>query len=284
MLVIGGIALDYISGVKDASAACTQVLDYSESIGGMGYNTAMAAAQLGVATRLISAVGEDFDQSRVGTPKNGKLKLDFHKAPGYTTRSFMFSDGKDERIYFYRGAYHEIDVKKATNAIDEAAWVHFAGVMPCFAELAEYAKVKKKTVSTNPGYDLFHYKPDDPVVSGLLDNTDYLILSANEAKHLGGGKAAKCKAMITTMGKDGSVVESGGKKAKIPIYFVKAESPFGAGDTYTGGFITAMLTGKGVFESARFASAAASFADEGKTTAPKLDMKKVEERAKAIGL
>ena len=69
--IIGGIALDYLSNVKDASAKVTQVLEYSENLGGMAFNTAMTTSQLGAKTTLVSAVGSDFQK----IVKNKNLNL-----------------------------------------------------------------------------------------------------------------------------------------------------------------------------------------------------------------
>lgn len=280
LAVIGGIALDYLSRVKDASANVTQVLEYSENLGGMAYNTAMAAARLGADTALVSAVGPDFP--KMGMTKNLRLSLTRSKAG--TTRSFLFFDGKEERIYFYRGAYHDINVPKAKKEIGRADWVHFAGVAPCFAGLAKFAKAKGKEISFNPGYDLLHYRPEDGLVTALLENSDYTIMSSNELEYLGrtpDGLAKK--ATIVTRGSLGSTVYENGQQAKdIPAYFVEVRSPFGAGDAYSGTLIAGLMRKKSLLEAARLASAAGSFAVEERSTTPKLSWAKIEKRANRL--
>lgn len=280
LTVIGGIALDYISKVRDAKAPCTQIIEYKEAIGGMAYNTAFAAAQLGINTTLVSAVGSDFP--KVERPKN--LEFALTKTNGQTTRSFLFFDGREERVYFYGGAYHDIDVEQAKGCIGETDWVHFAGVAPRFDKLARYARSTGKTMSVNPGYDLLHYNPRDNLVKGLLEGNDYVILSAKELEHLCKPAEKIGKTAIVTMGRKGSVIFEGRRKTVIPAYATKAKSPFGAGDTYSGTFIAARMRGSGLVEAATLASAAASFAVEQGTTTPKLDWGAIESRAKKMGL
>lgn len=279
LVVIGGVALDYLSRVDGVGKSCTRVLEYSENIGGMGYNTAVTTAHLGVSTRLVSAVGRDFpDLQRVEG-----LDFELRRTEGMTTRSFLFFDDKDERVYFYRGSYHEIDVEGAKSAIEGADWAHFAGVAPCFSELIEAADEEGKATSLNPGYDIFHYDPKDKLIKALIEKSDYMVLSSAEARHLNKPVEGLVNgAVIVTMGKNGSVVAEKGGRTQIPAYEVDAESPFGAGDTYTGTFIAAMMGGKAPVESARLASAAASFAVEERTTTPELAWDKIEKRARKL--
>ena len=279
LVVLGGVALDYLSKVKDLKAQFTQVLDYSENIGGMAFNTAATTSRLGVKTWLVSAVGKDFP--RMGGAEN--LTYDLHLSEQLTTRSFLFFDETDERIYFYRGAYHDIDVMRANALIDKADWVHFAGVAPCFSELIKTADHEDKIVSCNPGYDLFHYDPRDKVVTDLVEKSDFLILSSNEARHLNRPVDSMVNgAVIVTMGKNGSMVVTKEGRTQIEAHVVEVSSPFGAGDTYTGTFIASMLKEDDIINAAKMASAAGSFAAEGRTTTPELDWDKIEKRAKKL--
>jgi len=279
LVILGGIAIDHLCRVKDAKATYSQALDYSENLGGMAYNTSVATAQLGIKTILVSPVGDDFP----GAPSLRNLTYNLQKAKGKTTRCTLIYDGKSERIYFLRGVYHDIDIIKAKAAIKKADWVHFAGVAPCFSELAGFAKKSKKTISSNLGYDLFHYPPKDKLLKGLIERSNYLIMSDNEIGYLGiDPRDLKGKTIIKTMGKKGSVVFEGNKETKIKTYPVKVGSPFGAGDTYTGTFIAAKMSKRSTIESARLASAAGSFAVEEKTTTPKLNWGKIKKRAKKL--
>jgi sugar/nucleoside kinase (ribokinase family) len=279
LVVIGGIAIDYLSRVNDAKKDCTQVREYSENIGGMGYNTAVTASQLGVRTRLIAAVGKDVPE--IKNRKN--LILDVNIIEGKTTRSFLFFDDTDERIYFYPGAYHEIDVVKAIDKICGAEWVHFAGIMPCFSTLLNTADQESRIISFNPGYDLFHYDPKDKLVRDLVEKSDYLILNSDEARHLSMPiDSLVNEAAVVTLGKGGSVIVDKTGRTQIPTHVVDVESPFGAGDAYSGAFISSVMRGNKLVESAKMASAAASFAVEERTTNPDLDWEKIEKRAKKL--
>ena len=280
LLVIGGIALDYLCKVKDVDSKVTQVLQYSENLGGMAYNTAFAAAQLGVGTTLVSAVGKDFPKQ----PRTKNLAYALTKTSGQTTRSFLFYDGRDERICFFRGAYHDMDVKRAKAEIKKADWAHFAGVAPCFSELARFAAKEGKVMSCNLGYDLFHYPAEDRLISDLLSSSDYIITNSKELDYLGRQPEDLAKkATIVTMGKDGSRIFSNTGEIRVPAFNTNVKSPFGAGDAYTGTLIAALLNGKNLKKSAYLASAAGSFTVEEKSTTPKLSWVKLERRAATLG-
>lgn len=275
LVVIGGIALDYLSKVKDAKAPCTQVLEYSENIGGMAYNTAVTAAQLDVDTRLVSSVGKDFPLLK----NSPKLHFELNYVEGKTTRSFLFYDGEEERIYFYPNSYHDMHVENAKIAISRADWIHFAGIAPCFEELVEHADIEGKIVSFNPGYDLYHYDPNDAMINKLFKKTDYLIFSSKEASYLNKPVDSLVNAAaVVTMGRNGAMTIDKKERSNIPAFPVESKSPFGAGDTFTGTFIASMMLEKGLVKSARLASAAGSLAVEEQSTTPSLDWKEIEKR------
>jgi sugar/nucleoside kinase (ribokinase family) len=246
----------------------------------MAYNTAMACAQLGIKTDLVSAVGSDFPKLKL--PR--KLRLRLTRFGKRSTWCLLLYDSRGgERISFYRGPYHDIDVKKAKKAILSANLVHFAGVAPCFEKLVEYAVAQNKIVSFNPGYDLFHYSPKCRLIRRLVELSDWMILSSNEAKYLGiNSRTAGSKVVVVTKGKKGSEILMGGEIVKVPAYPVKQKSPFGAGDTYTGALISALIRGKKLADATRLASVAASFAVEEETTAPKLSWRRIKERASKL--
>ncbi|MBN2517407.1 MAG: hypothetical protein JXB14_01025 [Candidatus Altiarchaeota archaeon] len=281
LVVFGGIVLDYLCKVEDASKECTQVTTYGESLGGMGYNTASAAAQLGVETELVAAVGGDFPKVK-GT-KN--LKLTLTRVKGLkTTRSFLFYDGKEERVYFFRGSYHEYEDKNAKKAIRGADFIHLAGVLPMFPKYAKTAREFGRTVSLNPGYDLFHYDPKDRIVVDLLENSDFMILNEREYERIGAFKELwkNKKALVVTRGEDGCSVFENAKKTDIGSFKVNAASPFGAGDSFTGGFLASVIKGYSIMDSARIASACASFAVEVEDTVPVLSWDKILERSRRV--
>jgi len=282
LVVFGGIVLDYLCKVEDASKDCAQVVDYREGLGGMGYNTASAAAKLGIETELVGAVGGGFIRS--WGEKN--LKLTLTKVKGLqTTTSFLFYDGSKEKVYFFRGPYHDYDDKNANKAIKNSEFVHFAGVLPKFPEYAESARKEGKIISFNPGYDLFHYDPKDKIVLELLKHSDILILNKNEferlrvpAEELGKNK----KAVIVTKGKKGCSIFENGKQTDMGIIPANVKSPFGAGDAFTGGFLAAVAKGHGVVQAAKIATSCSSFAVGVEGTAPGLNWEKVVERSKNL--
>ena len=280
--VFGGIVLDYISRVNTMEQDANLIEDFSQSLGGMGYNTAHACAEMGASTELVTTVGSDFPKP--GDVPNLKLTLQRGKEDS-TSKCFLFHGKEGERLYFYRGAYNDLDPKACEESIKRAQIVHFAGIMPTFEDIMEAAMGLKKSICFNPGYDINHYDPGSDMVRGMMAYSDYIILNKREfgmlktpAEELAKGK----KALIITKGVEGSDIYTDGKMVQVNAYRVKSESPFGAGDTYSGSFLAAVSKGKTPQEATKIASAAASFAVEQRSTAPELSWKKVLERAKKL--
>jgi len=281
VLVLGGIVIDYISKAATIDKNANLVDDFCQSLGGMGYNTAAACAQLGVDTEIIATVGDDFPE--VETPKGLTLNLQVDKKLG-STRCFLFYGDKGERQYFYRGAYNHLDPNACAPSVKRADIVHFAGVVPAYLDVMAQAKKAGKTISFNPGYDIHHYNPGGKLMQGMINGADYLIVNEDELEQLGTPPAeiAKKKTVIVTKGTRGSEVFMEGGKNDIGVYLVKTRSPYGAGDTFIGAFLASISKGKGPLDATKIGSAAASFAVEQSSTAPELNWEKVLQRAKKI--
>lgn len=285
VLVFGGIVIDYSCKTESVKESANLVDEYSSSLGGMGYNTAYAAAQLGAETELISAVGDDFEESYADAPE--KLKLTLHRSlDAHSSRCFLFHDksGKEE-IYFYRGAYHHLDHDACISALGSVDLVHFAGVMLPFLDIMSESKKLGKKICFNPGYDLHHYDPKSQLIQGMIGLCDILIMNENEFKtlKLDAKKMAIGKeAVIITRGKRGCDIYVKGSKSSVGCFKVKDSSPFGAGDAFTGGLLAALEKGNILDKAVKIASAAGSFAVEERATRPKISWANVSQRARKI--
>jgi sugar/nucleoside kinase (ribokinase family) len=285
VLVFGGIVIDYSCKTESVKENANLVDEYSSSLGGMGYNTAYATAQLGAETELISAVGDDFKESYADAPE--KLNLTLHRSmDAQSSRCFLFHDksGKEE-IYFYRGAYHHLNHDACIAALDSVDLVHFAGVMLPFLDIMSESKRLGKKICFNPGYDLHHYDSKSQLIQGMIGLCDILIMNEEEFK------ALKLDAEKIAIGKEVVIITKGGKgcdiyvkgsKSSVGCFKVKNSSPFGAGDAFTGGLLAALETKIGLNEAIKIASAAGSFAVEERATRPKISWAKVSQRARKI--
>gem|GEM_PF-2030846 len=282
LVVIGGVTLDSTCSVRDAKADFTLADSLCESLGGMAYNTAIASSQLGTRTKLLASAGPDLPPIK----NRRNLVYDFCESATPTSHCFMFHDGEKERICFYPGSYNEIDENRAKRAIEQADWVHFAGVCPVFEELVNFSDTESKIISACPGYDIHHNDPKSSILRELVQKSDYLILNTDEAKHLGLPLDSIVNAgVIVTMGKNGSVLVEKEGRTQVKAYEVEVKSPFGAGDVFVGTFIAAMASDEAKNDATiatKLASAAASFAVEQETTIPELNWDEIKKRAKKL--
>ena len=68
--------------------------------------------------------------------------------------------------------------------------------------------------------------------------------------------AAQGKIVVLKNGEEGSRIFYGDTVTDVPSFKVTEVDPTGAGDTFCGAFITALLEGKDIYECGRFANAA----------------------------
>ena len=64
--------------------------------------------------------------------------------------------------------------------------------------------------------------------------------------------------VIITLGKEGSYVATPDKREKIPAFLVESQDTTAAGDVYCGSLCVALVEGKSLSDSVRFANAASA--------------------------
>ena len=133
------------------------------------------------------------------------------------------------------------------------------------ARIVDLAHEKGLTVALNPS------PCDDAILSIDLFKVNFLILNEVEGAMLTGEsdlekvpdallrKYPHMK-VILTLGKQGAVYFDADARSSHPIFPVETVDTTGAGDTFTGYFLTAMLENLPVAEGLRLASAASAIA------------------------
>lgn len=104
-------------------------------------------------------------------------------------------------------------------------------------------------------------------VSPLLKEVNQILLNHEEAKALSGESNLEDagsillkngpKVAVIKRGGDGVLVMTQDSKFSVPAPHVKVVDTTGAGDSFSGGFITAQLEGESLEDSVKFASATA---------------------------
>lgn len=278
LCVLGSINVDHVIRVPYFPKSGETLAGHSYQIayGGKGANQAVAAARLGAKVKFIGAIGDDaigqtmksaFEQDGIDTQA-------IEVIPNQSTGLAMIqvSDGGENSIVISAGANANLStdrVAQQRTAIELADILLMQLESPLQAvEFA--AKIAKKSgtlVVLNPA-------PAQALSDELLACVDIITPNETEAEILTGVKvenaqtAAQASAVfhqkgimtvLITLGAKGVYLSEQGRGGEIIRGFhVQAIDTTAAGDTFNGGFVTALLEGKTLSQAIRFAHAAAA--------------------------
>ncbi len=288
LLAIGHTAFDYIIQVNQFPIpnSSTAIKKMKTLFGGAAANVAVVAANLGLKSSLVSAVGNEFLGSdyekkieNLGIDITGMIRIENEKTP----TAFVITDSNNDQIsYFYWGAaayFKESD--PSSKIISNARAVHLATGDPSFnRKCGELAHGYGKLISFDPGQDLHMYSSKEleyvlKMVDILFGNhheinriLEIIKMDVDELRSFGPDIVVK------TIGKEGSIIYAD-EKIRIDALLTKTLDPTGAGDSYRAGFLKAYLNGENLDTCGNFASAVASFVVEAEgcqTNVPKYDM------------
>ena len=273
LLAVGHTALDYIITLEQFPEAnnSASINDMENFDGGAASNVAMVAATLGIDTALVSAVGNEFLDSKC-MKKMKEMNIDTSSfivvKDKKTPTAFVLTNANGDQIsYFYWGAAAEFQNSKVPlRAIENSEVVHLATGDPTFNwKCGLAANDNNKIVSFDPGQDLGLYPLD--TLKDLIKNTSILFGNHHEINRIldsfkidiQGLLDLGPKILIKTCGKDGSDIYSKNGKIHIDSILKEAVDPTGAGDSYRAGFLSRYIKGESIEDSARFASSVSSF-------------------------
>lgn len=240
--------------------------------GGSAANVAVSASRLGVKSGFIGTVGFDsYGRTLLGELERESVDVT-HVKVDTTTNSGLTCiaiNPKGQVIMFgYVGASDKLfpsDLDK--EYIATAKHIHLTGLSFDTALAAvKIAKKDKIITSFDPGRLMSGLGLKK--ISPLLKNVDQILLNHEESMALTGETNLEeagnlllkigPKVVIIKRGADGVLVMTSEKKFSVPAVPVKVVDTTGAGDSFSGGFITAQLERKNLEESIRFANATAS--------------------------
>lgn len=242
---------------------------YEIHVGGKGLNQAVSLARSGAEVYMAGWVGSD-----------GKFLTDFLSSAGVNTELVRHTDdftghavievdrdGQNQMILF-PGANKEIDTEYCDNLLKKMS----AGdllLMQYETSQVEYMLRKahgrgvKTALNPSPYVDELKKLPFDCV--------DYLVLNEYEGQRIADtesvdGVIEALKnlnpdgAVILTLGGDGAVYADKNTTVRADAFKVNAVDTTGAGDTFTGYCLNALLNGKTPDEALKTASAASAIA------------------------
>lgn len=253
-LVFGSLNIDRVYSVgrlpeKGETLPCTK---YEIHVGGKGLNQAVSLSKSGKDVYMAGCVGED-----------GKMLTDFLKNCGVNTSLVKISggftghavievdcDGQNQMILF-RGANYEItkeDCDRILREFSEGDLVLLQYEISEVAYIIEKAHEKGMIIALNPSPYV------EEIDSLPFNKIDFLIL--NESEGMSITKQTEIKDVIEnlkqlmpegkivlTLGGDGAVFADNVTFESVPAFKVDAIDTTGAGDTFTGYFLDAYLSG-----------------------------------------
>lgn len=277
LCVLGSINVDHVIRVPYFPKAGETLTgyDYQIAFGGKGANQAVAAARLGANVQFIGAIGQD----QIGHTMRDAFAQDgiditaIEEIPNQSTGLAMIqvADSGENSIVISAGANGELSpelVEKHQAIIAQADMLLMQLESPIEAVTlaAKLAKQAKTKVALNPA-------PAQPLPQSLLSLVDMITPNETEAEILTGVKVVDeqtaalaadkfhqvgIETVLITLGAKGVYVSEKGNGQIIAGFRVQAIDTTAAGDTFNGGLVTALLEGKTLSESIRFAHAAAA--------------------------
>lgn len=279
LVVLGSINVDHILNVPAFPQAGQTITGqhYQLAFGGKGANQAVAASRSGANTAFIACLGSDAiaDDILMQFTQDGINLQSVHKVPEQTTGvALIFVNREAENcIGIYAGANACLDknyVKKYANQIRQAdaLLLQLETPLDSLIEAVKIAKAAGKMVVLNPA-------PAQTLSTDFLQQIDLITPNETEASQLTGIQVKDLSSaeqaaqilhdkgipnIIITLGEHGVWLSQNGQGQHVPAFKVHAVDTTGAGDTFNGALMTALLEGQGFIDACYFASAAAALA------------------------
>lgn len=240
-------------------------------------------ARLGLKTAVFGAVGRDgFGECVAGRLRDDGVDASYIRAvEGENTAvSFYveFTDGSREFLFNIRNSAARMLCKDDIDidVLRDTKWLHISGfaltVSPSILEAVNYAldHISPETkVSFDPNYRREMLSPQEmrEISMRMVERCNLFLPSEGEAamyfpemddKQACRYLAGMGKIVAEKQGRAGSAIYYKDQEKFIPAFQVEVVSELGAGDSFGGAFLTALIEGKQPFEAAEFASAAAA--------------------------
>lgn len=266
ILNFGSLNIDYTYAVSDIALPGQTVAasKMDKNVGGKGLNQSVALARAGAKVCHAGKIGRDGDMLREYLASCGVDVSLVKYSDKPTGNAVIQVDSRGENsIVVYGGANRDITEADAASALE-----HFsAGDMlliqneiTCTRAIAKAAKARGMSVALNPS-------PLDGLEVDMSD-VDILILNENEAKTLLGTSVPEeieaalprinpGMRVVMTLGSRGAC-HIGGGIVYVAAQKVTAVDTTGAGDTFTGYFLSEICAGKSPEAAMKTASRAAA--------------------------
>lgn len=256
----------------------SQHLEKEMASGGSAANTIHGLARLGMETSFIGTVGNDstgqFFQNDLKS-SNINPVLFFSETPSGIANAMISKDG--ERTF---GTFLGAAIELAADHLKEEHFsghnlIHIEGYLVQNHQLMEEIMKKAQSAGLKISLDLASYnvvQDNLDFLRGLVEKyVDIVFANEEEAKAFTGKNpeeaideiADMCDVAIVKIGKEGSMIKSGGHLVRIGVTEVKALDTTGAGDLYASGFLFGYLNDMGFEKAGRIGALLAGKVIEG---------------------
>ncbi len=259
--------------------------------GGIGAGIAYNSAQLGNQPILLGSVGRDA-KDYIEELEQAGINTGFIHYSDLPTASFsVLTDSDNNQVGgFYPGAMFDADELTLDKWQGQDVFVLIAAHAPdAMRKQAEQCKSFKIRYMYDPGQQVSNLEGSD--MAAGLDGAEILSLNDYELGLLCEKTGltpdqikAKTPILITTFGKEGSMIEGTKVPEPIKIPATKPDTvadPTGAGDAYRAGFLHGYLRGWELVKCGQLGSVWASFIVEKHGTLQEVDLNKVKQRYEA---
>lgn len=274
VVVLGAAAVDLVARV-DRLPGIDEIVfayEYERHAGGSGANIAVGIARLGGAVSFLGKVGDDEagkwllrKLSAAGVDTRAMLSV----AGGKSASCFIALDAHGNRVIFALGGsalIETVDELDQRRIINSRALCIGDAYVPVAALAAETACKNSTTVFFAPGGLMVSNGLKE--LSPVLQNTNVLVISRNEANTLAGdcslAEAARLlretgpDAVVVTLGAEGAILASDDGIETVPAFDTVVVDTTGAGDAFTAGLVHAFLDGRTWAEAVRTGCAMAA--------------------------
>ncbi len=250
---------------------------FSATPGGKGANQAVALARLGASTAMVGRIGDD----AYGRALLANLDREGIRCRGVQTSAdtetgvamIQVDDASQNSIVIIPGSNGELsaaDVAGADALLAHARLLVCQLEVPLAAVREALARARRHGTTT-----LLNAAPAMTLPQDVLALVDWLVVNESEAAALSGHpvghpdeavqairrlRRSGCRRILVTLGAHGVVAADEDGLHHHPAPRVAAVDTTGAGDTFVGGFATALLRGEAVAAAVREGQAAAALA------------------------
>jgi len=271
VLCFGSMNIDYVYQVDHmvGLGETENSIGMSVNCGGKGLNQSIALARAGVEVWHAGLVGSD-GKSLVDKCIENKVNTDYVRMTEGKSGHTIIQVDKDgnNSIILYGGANRSMTpnfIEEVLNGFEKGDMIILQNEINLLGAIIDKAYTKGMTVVLNPS------PYNEALAECDLSKVSYFILNEIEGGQMTGRKdpdeilkeihkkfpEAK---VVLTLGEDGSMYLDGDEVYRQAAYKVDAVDTTAAGDTFTGYFISQIISGKSPAEGLRLAAKASALA------------------------